>query len=84
MYQTIQANHLDSEQRFVFVATELQRAFPDLELHFNHLDGTTTARCIIPELSDEILEIPLESEELSLTLHEAIFAIKVLAQLFDD
>jgi hypothetical protein len=79
----LSTKELNPEERFVLLAMELQRTFPELDLRFNLLDGSTTARCLIPELSEEALELSLNGRELSKTLHEAIFSIKQLAHLFD-
>ena len=69
-------------QKFADMASRLSEQFPQLDLRFNLTEGDEYMRCMLPEVSDEVLEFHLGSDSDRL-LHEAIFAIKEVARLFD-
>ncbi|MCB0345979.1 MAG: hypothetical protein KDD66_12740 [Bdellovibrionales bacterium] len=77
-------NRSGSEQQILDVAEKLSFVFPDFDLRFNWLEGGNCLRCILPDVNpDEVLEFELggATEEI---IWEATFAVKQLAQLFDD
>lgn len=71
------------EAKFVAVANELNCWFPDLDLRFNLKTGSTRLRLIIPELSEEALELELNARDTTELVREAILLVKELGRLFD-
>ncbi len=72
------------EQQILEVAEKLSFVFPEFDLRFNWLEGGNLLRCIVPDVNpDEVLEFELggATDEI---VWEATFAVKELAQLFDD
>ena len=82
---TLQSPNTENPQsHFIFVASELIKQFPDLDLRFNFQNGTHCMRLMIASISRDIIELSMESENPEAALHDAMFAVKERARLFDD
>ena len=66
------------------VVLSLNHAFPEHDIRYNYTPGQSILRIKIADVSDAILDLNLELVTVQTVLHEAIFAIKSLAQHFDS
>jgi len=72
------------EDQFVNVASQLNDHFPDLDLRFSLREGSNRLRYQIADISRKNYELELGRTNTRQIVHEAIFNIKQMAQLFDD
>jgi hypothetical protein len=77
-------NRSELREEFIYIANELTGRFPDLDLRFNLRNGSKRCRLVMPTVTSHVVELSLGRGNPEALLHEAIFAVKELAQLFDD
>ncbi len=73
-----------SKKSFVFIASELNRLFPDLDLRFNLKAGSSQIRFLVADVTEDPLELDLDEQDPQKLVYEASLAIKEIAQLFDS
>jgi hypothetical protein len=72
-----------SKKSFVFIASELNRIFPDLDLRFNLKAGSKQIRFLVADIAEDTFELNLDEQEPQELIYEATLAIKEIARLFD-
>jgi len=78
--KTLESTEDRIHSRFVALARELDRHFPNLDLRFNLC--RSTAR-VLSHKNSSPLEFDLEDCEPQELVHQAIFSIKEQARIFD-
>jgi hypothetical protein len=69
--------------QFVSVATQVSTSFPEIDLRFSHEEGSDNFQMVAPSISEDVFEFPLGVCSTKELIHETIFAIKEIAQLYD-
>ena len=73
----------NQNKQFSNIAREISNIFPELDLLFNHKEGTNRMRVKIENSEKEILDIYLDSKFPINTINETILEIKKLIRHFD-
>lgn len=75
----------ETTNRFVYFASVLSGSFPSLDLRFNLESDSHTLRYYAAGTSPEVFQVDLNYvNDLETLVHEAIFNVKEIAQLFDS
>lgn len=74
---------ITANTQFRSISSELNKQFPDLDLRFTMQQDSRSMRFRAAAVSESILELDLGDSPTENLLHQAIFAIKELASLFD-
>jgi hypothetical protein len=68
---------------FMEIAIQLENIFPELDLRFNLQQNSKQIRYKVAAVSSDIFVLDLDKASKDEVLHEAIFTIKHVAQIFD-
>jgi hypothetical protein len=71
------------KRQFLYLASELNRGFPDLDLHFNLQAGTRRFRFFAAAIQSDIFEFNLGNGQVNDLLVEATFLLKQITCRYD-